>query len=161
MVLSSARDVVLNLDTADETLRGCLYINDTDLNIVGAFCEDGTKSAVLQTEDHGRRAVYALESPEVWLEDFGTASLVDGEATVAFDPIFAETVNLEMDYRVFVTPLCQEPVLLFVTAKTGTGFVVKGVTLDNQPSDCAFDYRIVAKRLGVEDLRLEPVADIR
>lgn len=158
MELASAENIVLRLDTDGDSVA-CLEILDTDYHDVATFCEDGTKSAVLQTESYGQRAVYALESPEVWLEDFGTASLVDGEATVAFDPIFAETVNLEMDYHVFVTPLCQEPVLLFVTARTGTGFVVKGVTLDNQPSDCAFDYRIVAKRLGVEDLRLEPVAD--
>jgi hypothetical protein len=160
MVLASADDVHIRLDTDDDEIACLLILNSTN-GIIGQICEDGTKSAVLQTESHGQRAVYALESPEVWLEDFGTASLVDGEATVAFDPIFAETVNLEMDYHVFVTPLCQEPVLLFVTVKTGTGFVVKGVTLDNQPSDCAFDYRIVAKRLGLEDLRLEPVADIR
>ncbi|MBN1979074.1 MAG: hypothetical protein JW918_16865 [Anaerolineae bacterium] len=160
MWLSTARGVALHLDSDDDE-NACFTILDTDYHLVSLTCENGTKSAVLQTESHGQRAVYALESPEVWLEDFGTASLVDGEATVAFDPIFAETVNLEMDYHVFVTPLCQEPVLLFVTAKIGTGFVVKGVTLDNQPADCAFDYRVVAKRLGVEDLRLEPVADSR
>jgi hypothetical protein len=159
LALSSASSVYISLDTDEDQPNACLYV--VGQYTVSEICEDGTKSAVLQTEDYGQRAVYALESPEVWLEDFGTASLVDGEATVAFDPIFAETVNLEMDYHVFVTPLCQEPVLLFVTAKTGTGFVVKGVTLDNQPSDCAFDYRIVAKRLGVEDLRLEPVPDFR
>jgi hypothetical protein len=161
MWLSTAENVLLHLDSDDDTSHACLLVLNSTYQIVGRICEDGAKSAVLQTEGYGQRAVYALESPEVWLEDFGTASLVDGEATVAFDPIFAETVNLEMDYRVFVTPLCQEPVLLFVTAKTGTGFVVKGVTLDNQPSDCAFDYRVVAKRLGLEDLRLEPVPDIR
>ena len=160
MWLSTVGDVYIHLDT-DGGEQACFIVLGSTYNTIGQICEDGTKSAVLQTADYGQRAVYALESPEVWLEDFGTASLVDGEATVAFDPIFAETVNLEMDYHVFVTPLCQEPVLLFVTAKTDTGFVVKGVTLDNQPSDCAFDYRIVAKRLGVEDLRLEPVADIQ
>jgi hypothetical protein len=160
MWLSTVGDVYIHLDT-DGGEQACFIVLGSTYNTIGQICEDGTKSAVLQTESHGQRAVYALESPEVWLEDFGTASPIDGEATVVFDPIFAETVNLEMDYHVFVTPLCQEPVLLFVTAKTDTGFVVKGVTLDNQPADCAFDYRIVAKRLGVEDLRLEPVPDIR
>jgi hypothetical protein len=29
------------------------------------------------------------------------------------------------------------------------------VTLDGQPAECAFDYRVAAKRLGYEDLRLE------
>ncbi len=47
--------------------------------------------------------------------------------------------------------------LLFVTAKTSNAFTVQGVTLAGQPATCSFDYRIVAKRLGYEDLRLEPV----
>jgi hypothetical protein len=158
MNLFSNGDVYVDLDNDNNDTNSCLYIYDGGNNIVSQHCENGAKSAVLQTEGYGQRAVYTIESPEVWLEDFGTASLADGEATVAFESIFAETVNLEMDYHVFVTPLCQEPVLLFVTAKTSTGFTVQGVTLDNQPSSCDFDYRVVARRLGLEDLRLEPVS---
>ncbi|MEE9617489.1 MAG: hypothetical protein V3T90_10870 [Anaerolineae bacterium] len=115
----------------------------------------GNKNAVVETDSYGWRKLHAMESPEVWFEDFGTASLVDGEAMVAFDPIFADTVNLEVDYHVFVTPLCQEPVLLFVTGKSATAFTVRGVTLDGQPAACSFDYRVVVKRLGYEDVRLE------
>ena len=54
-----------------------------------------------------------------------------------------------------MTPLCEEPVLLFVTDKNVDGFTVQGVTLDGQATQCAFDYRIVAKRLGYEELRNE------
>jgi hypothetical protein len=115
----------------------------------------GTKPATVKTANQGWRQLYSMESPEVWFEDFGTASLVDGETTVGFEPVFAETVNLEEEYHVFVTPLCQEPVLLFVTDKSATGFTVQGVTLDGESAACAFDYRVVAKRLGYEDLRLE------
>ena len=117
----------------------------------------GTKSSVARTERDGERLLYAIESPEVWFEDFGSASLTDGEARVTIEPIFAQTVNLEEEYHVFVTPLCQEPVLLFVTEKDSTGFTVRGVTLEGRPSGCSFDYRIVAKRLGYEGVRLEPV----
>ena len=56
--------------------------------------------------------------------------------------------------------ITEESVLLSITAKTNTGFVVKGVTLDGRPANCSFDYRIVAKRLGVEDVRLRPVPDL-
>ncbi|MGA9349288.1 MAG: hypothetical protein WBW48_10875 [Anaerolineae bacterium] len=121
----------------------------------GNLWASGTKSAMVQTANYSRRLLYAVESSGVWFEDFGKASLVKGEATVAFELIFAETVNLEMDYHVFLTPLCQEPVLLFVTAKSAKGFTVRGVTLNGQPTGCAFDYRIVAKRLGYEQVRLE------
>ena len=45
--------------------------------------------------------------------------------------------------------------LLSVTAKRVTGFMVRGVTLDDQPAECGFDYRVAARRLGYEDMRLE------
>jgi hypothetical protein len=121
----------------------------------------GTKSAVVETAEHGARQLYAMESPEVWFEDVGSAALTRGEATVAFESIFAETVNLSTDYHVYLTALCQEPVLLFVTAKTQAGFTVKGVNLDGKPSTCGFDYRVVAKRLGYEDVRLARDIDRR
>jgi hypothetical protein len=103
------------------------------------------------------RSLYAVESPEVWFEDFGTGQLVNGQATVTIEPTFAQTVNLGEAYHVFVTPLSGEPVLLFVSEKTTTAFTVRGVTLEGQPAEVSFDYRIVAKRLGYEELRLEPV----
>jgi hypothetical protein len=63
----------------------------------------GTMSAMVGTASHGQRLLYALESPEVWFEDFGSAALTDGAATVIFEPVFAETVDLATDYHVFVT----------------------------------------------------------
>ncbi|MBN1139063.1 MAG: hypothetical protein JXM73_20960 [Anaerolineae bacterium] len=101
------------------------------------------------------RTLNSVQSPEAWIEDFGTAALVDGAATVAIEPVFAQTVNLEEDYHVYLTPLCDEAVLLFVTAKDADSFAVQGVTLDGTPSQCAFDYRVVVRRLGYEDMRLE------
>jgi hypothetical protein len=156
--LYSDGNVVIDLDDNNNDANAFFRILNGQDQIVHEINENGTKSAILQTESYGQRAVYTMESPEVWLEDLGSAALVDGEATVAFEPIFAETVNLEVDYHVFVTPLCQEPVLLFVTAKGTSGFTVQGVTLDGQPATCGFDYRVVGKRLGLEDIRLEPLA---
>lgn len=114
----------------------------------------GTKSAVVATRDAGPRKLYAIESPGVWFEDFGRASLVNGKAVVSIDPLFAQTVNLS-DYHVFLTPLgdCNG---LYVAEKTPTFFVVK--ELGGGTSSVAFDYRIVAKRLGYENVRLEPLA---
>ena len=73
------------------------------------------------------------------------------------DPIFAETVDLQSTYHVFVTPICEQPVVLYVASKSSSGFAVRGVTLGGEASDCDFDYRIAAKRLGYETRRLEPV----
>jgi hypothetical protein len=125
------------------------------VNESGDMVAIGTKSAGVTTQDYGQRKLYAVESPEVWFEDFGRAQLVDGAATVVLEPVFAQTVNLET-YHVYLSAVCQEPVLLFVTQQIPAAFTVQGVTLDGQPSQCAFDYRLVARRLGYENVRLEP-----
>ncbi len=53
---------------------------------------------------YGSRAVYAVQATGDWIEDFGTAQLVDGQATVTIEPVFAQMVNLA-EYQVFLTPL--------------------------------------------------------
>ena len=113
----------------------------------------GTKSAVVQVDDQPR-LMYAVESPEVWFEDFGASALQNGVATVNIDPLFAKTVNLGIDYHVFLTPLGDSNGL-YVAEKTAAGFTVR--ELGGGTSSVGFDYRIVAKRAGYETTRL-PVA---
>ncbi len=159
MSLRSDGNVIIALDN-DENGTNTFYITSGSLTRCtvdedGDLTCTGTKSAVVDTAGYGRRKLYAVESAEVWHEDLGTATLANGETTVVFESIFAQTVNLQEDYHVFLTPLSQEPVLLYVTAKTVSGFTVRGVTLDGRPAACSFDYRVVAKRLGYEGVRLE------
>jgi hypothetical protein len=114
---------------------------------------NGTKSAVVETADFGTRKLYCLESAGNFFEDFGQGQLVNGEVTVTIDPVFAQTVNLSTTYHVFLTPMgdCG----LYVAAKTLNSFTVRA--MDGKQVNLAFDYRIVAKRAGYEDKRLEPV----
>jgi hypothetical protein len=122
------------------------------VNESGDTVATGTKSALVETPNHGPRLVYAVESPQVRIEDFGTASLVNGKVIVPIEPVFAETVNLELDYLVFLTPLgdCNG---LYVAAKTSTSFEVR--ELGGGTASIGFDYRIVATRRGYENTRLE------
>lgn len=160
LVLSSNADVVVRLDN-DGGEEHAFRIKNSgggdvfSCNEQGDCSCTGSKPATVKTSGFGWRQLYSVESTELWFEDLGTASLRGGEATVAFDPVFGQTVNLDEDYHVFVTPLCEEPALLFVTDKSSAGFVVKGVNLEGESSDCDFDYRVAAKRLGYEDVRLE------
>jgi hypothetical protein len=121
----------------------------------GNFAASGTKAAVVQTQDYGWRHLYAVESPQVLFEDVGTAQLVSGKAEVGIDPIFAQTVNLAQPYQVFLTPLgdCG----LYVAEKTAASFTVHA--LDGRECSVAFDYRIIAQRLGYETMRLATAAD--
>jgi hypothetical protein len=153
---------VIDLDNDNNSTNQLEVWNGTEVLVfkvdeLGNTTATGTKSANVSTADYGQRLMYAVESPEVWFEDLGSARLENGAVSVPFEPIFAETVDLNAEYHVFLTPLCDQAVLLFVTEKATTGFTVQGVTLDNQPSSCAFDYRIMAKRLGYADARLELV----
>ncbi len=120
----------------------------------GNMTAAGSKSAAVETATHGRRLLFATESPEVWLEDFGTAHLVDGEALVEVEPVFAETANLERPYRVFAMPVGPEPFVISVAERRARAFRLVGRTLDGRPVTGDVDYRIVARRLGYEDVRL-------
>jgi hypothetical protein len=96
----------------------------------------------------------AMQSPENWSEDFGSGQLQSGAAEIALDPTFAETVNTEAGYHVFVTPSgnCEG---LYVARKGDSGFEVR--ELKGGKSNVAFDYRIVARRRGYETVRLQQV----
>jgi len=126
---------------------------DGNVQINGNQTVTGTKSAVVDTQDYGTRTLYSLESPENWFEDFGTGQLANGEAVIIIEPIFAETVNLTDDYHIFLTPLGD--CALYVQEKSPTSFTVRA--MGGQTCSIPFDYRIVAKRLGYEDLRLAEV----
>ncbi len=102
-------------------------------------------------------SLYGISAAEAWYEDLGSANLLNGKVTIVIDPLFAQTVSLSDEYQVQVTATCGEPVLLFVSEKTETSFTVQGVSLDGKPSNCGFDYRISAKPLGLEGLRLEAI----
>ncbi len=123
----------------------------------GNFGATGTKSSVVPVDNGTRQvALYAVESPEVWFEDYGSAKLVSGVAKVNIDPAYAQTVNTGVQYHVFLTPDgdCEG---LYVTARTATGFEVR--ELHQGKSNVTFDYRIIARRRGYETKRLADVTN--
>jgi len=118
----------------------------------GNLACSGTKSAVVPVDGGSRRvALYAVEAPENWFEDFGTGRLSNGEAIIRLEPTFAQTVNTGEDYHVFLTPRgeCEG---LYVAEVTGDAFTVR--ELHHGVSNVVFDYRIVARRKGYESIRL-------
>jgi hypothetical protein len=98
------------------------------------------------------RAVYAMQSAENWLEDAGSGQLSSGSARIELDPAFAQTVNAGVEYHVFLTPNGDSKGL-YVSQKTATSFEVH--EQGGGASSIAFDYRIMAKRKGYENVRLE------
>jgi hypothetical protein len=121
-----------------------------DLWVGGNMTAVGSKSAVVRTDD-GSRLLYSEESTQVWFSDYGFGTLHNGTAIILIDPVFAQTVNLQEPYHVFLQPYGNAE--LYVTDRTATQFQVH--LRDGDPN-VEFSYRIVAKRLGYEDDRLEP-----
>jgi hypothetical protein len=121
-----------------------------ELYVKGNSVVTGTKSALVETASFGKRRLYAVESPENWFEDFGSAKLIRGRARVKLDPVFAETVNTK-EYHVFLTPKgdCDG---LYVANQSAAAFEVR--ELRHGKDSIAFDYRVVAKRKGYEGIRL-------
>jgi hypothetical protein len=119
-------------------------------------CPGGFSTLAAVAGGARRVALYAMESPQHWFEDFGAGQLENGTAALSLDPTFAETVNGASDYHVFLTPEgdCRG---LYVSRKTASGFEVR--ELGGGQSTVAFDYRIVALRRGFESVRLEDVTD--
>ena len=103
--------------------------------------------------DGGTRkvALYAVEAPENWFEDIGSAQLSNGSTVVQLESTFAQTVNTGIEYHVFLTPKgdCKG---LYVTNETADSFEVR--ELGGGKANIAFDYRIVARRKGYENVRL-------
>lgn len=120
-----------------------------NLRINGDFVATGTKSAVVTLADNREVRLYAVESPGNWFEDFGSGRLNDGVVTVSLDPLFAQTVNTNYTYHVFLTANgnCRG---LYVAKKTATTFEVR--ELGGGRSKVTFDYRIVARRRGYEQV---------
>jgi len=111
----------------------------------------GNKHGVAPHLDGTHRTFYSVESPECWVEDFGTGTLVGGKAEVALDADFAALVHID-DYHVFLTEHGGTHHHLSVAAKTGGGFTVEADgelarVKGKKGSDLVgtFSYRVVAK----------------
>lgn len=111
---------------------------------------NGTKSASVGTQ-WGNQLLYCQESPEVWFEDIGGGTLVNGVCHIELDSIFlqATVIDDEHPMRVFIQleGECED---VFVE-KGKTGFTVK--EKNGGHSNTSFSYRIVAKRVNFQDHR--------
>jgi hypothetical protein len=130
-----------------------------NLNISGNLVVSGSKSAGVKLQNGREVALYALESPENWFEDFGSGEMSNGVAWIPLDASFAEATNAAVTYHVFLTANGDSNGL-YVARKTPAGFEVR--EHGGGGSNVAFDYRIVVRRRGYETIRMaEVVRDIK
>jgi len=122
----------------------------------GDFTCTGQIKSLVATAGERTVETYSMQSPENWIEDFGSAELHSGSAVVTIDPAFAVIVSGVTDYRIFLTPNGDSKGL-YVTNKTASSFEVR--ESGGGTASIGFDYRIVAKRRGFENQRLTDVTE--
>jgi hypothetical protein len=125
-----------------------------NLNISGNLTVSGTKSSTAKLQNGREVALYAVESPENWFEDFGSGEMNNGVAWVPLEGSFAEATNASVTYHVFLTANGDSNGL-YVSRKTAAGFEVR--EHGGGASNVAFDYRIVVRRRGYETIRMAEV----
>jgi hypothetical protein len=159
--------VAIENDGGGGTCGGCAIVLGTSggtpdsgrctINAAGDVGCTGRVGADAPIEGGARKvSLYAMQSPENWFEDAGSGQLSNGSITIALDPIFAQTVNAGVEYHVFLTPNgdCKG---LYVSQKSSASFEVR--ELSGGTSHVTFDYRIMAKRNGYENVRLADVTE--
>ena len=114
----------------------------------------GTKPAVVRTSK-GPTEMYAMESPELWFEDFGSARLTNGRVYISLDRDFLETVTIDAGNTMKVFVQLSDNCNGVYVQKSTTGFEV--VELNGGTSNASFDYRVLAKRKGYETQKMKVV----
>ncbi|MGC9314642.1 MAG: beta strand repeat-containing protein [bacterium] len=122
----------------------------------GEFYASGSKSAMVETESYGTRALYCEEATEIWFTDYGSGKLIDGRCRIEIDPIFLQTVTIDPNnpMKVFVQLTDECPNQVYVK-KGQNSFEV--IEQDGGNSNATFDYRLIAKRKGYETRRLSEI----
>jgi hypothetical protein len=139
-------------DFAKVCFRG---VNGTQYKIMGT----GITATVMATSK-GRVALACPESPEAWIEDFGSGKVAAGMCHVDLDQMFLDCVTVDdsSPLKVFVQPT--SPAMSdFYVAKGQTGFDV--IVTGEKAGDVSatFDYRVVGKWKGYENFRFERVEE--
>nr|WP_017470613.1 phage tail spike protein [Amphibacillus jilinensis] len=96
------------------------------LNVSGNFTVDGTKSATVQTDNYGKRLMYAYEGTQNWFFDMIVKELESGQHFITINEMFLETITGEFYVRIYE----QTPCTVKITQKTDKGFYVDVQTDD-------------------------------
>ena len=132
--------------------------HSTDTNAYGVYYAGGLGgSGAMRTivrTSQGPTAIEAVTATGNWIEDFGEGQLVNGRCHIDLDPLFLETVSIDERHPMHVFVQLHEPDCEGVAVdRKVKGFDV--VELKNGISNVSFSYRVVAKRKGFEDSRLD------
>lgn len=118
------------------------------VTIGGSLSVAGTKNRIIDTENYDTRKQYCYETATPYFGDIGSGCTDNtGKCYIDIDDIFSETVNIGVEYQVFLQKEGQGDI--WVEEKTDSYFVVKGT------ENLKFSWEIKAIQKDYEFERLE------
>ena len=118
------------------------------VTIGGSLSVAGTKNRIIDTENYDTRKQYCYETATPYFGDIGSGCTDNtGKCYIDIDDIFSETVNIGVEYQVFLQKEGQGDI--WVEEKTDSYFVVKGT------ENLKFSWEIKASQKDDEFVRLE------
>lgn len=132
----------------DVTLEGSSGSgNYSTLSPTALYCT-GSKHRVVRTQDYGERLLCCYETPSPMFGDVGAAQIDEtGKCLIFIDEKFAQTIDLEYLYDVFLTKY--GPGDCYVSERTTSYFIVEGA------KNLKFAWEIKTIQRDYENLRLE------
>lgn len=114
----------------------------------GMFLCSGTKSRLTDTEDYDKRLLYCYEMPSPMFGDIGEATLDEtGKCLIYLDDIFAETIDTECKYQVFLQKYGKGD--CYILNRNSAYFEVEGTP------NLKFGWEVKAIQKEYDTLRLE------
>lgn len=127
------------------------YSSVNNFRVNGELYVVGTKSRLANTENYGDRLLYCYETPSPMFGDIGEGQLDDtGKCYVFLDDMFAETIDTDCVYQVFLQPYGDGK--CYVSERTSAYFVVCGT------AGMEFGWEIKATQKAYDTVRLEEPA---
>lgn len=126
----------LGLDTSGGIIAG------------GSMQVYGTKNRIVETENYSERLQYCYETPTPMFGDVGEGKTDEtGKCMIYLDDVFAETIDTDVQYQVFLQAYGEGTV--YVSERSPTGFTVCGTP------GLAFGWEIKAVQKNYNTVRLE------
>lgn len=129
-------------------LSGSMNISDGLRITSGGLSVSGTKNRRVATPNYGDRLLYCYETSSPMFGDIGEGFLDEnGLCYIDIDDILSETINLNIEYQVFLQKESSGDI--WVKEKARNYFVVEGTP------NMKFAWELKAKQIDYEYLRLE------
>ena len=129
-------------------VEGSLYTT-SHLHSNSTLSCNGTKNRIVDTENYGKRKLYAYETASPMFADFGHSVISeDGTVRITLDIIFAECVELDLESYINITPYAANAGL-YIAEKGEDYFIVNGLV------GAEFDWQITYRQKDYRTERLE------